>query len=302
MRVLIIEDHPADRQLIRALLRTALDPVDIVEAGSLREASARLATGGLDLVLLDLNLPDSTDIETVRRVVHAAPDLPVVVLTGEDDEKRGLEAIAHGAQDYLAKDHLLLQHTGLEAVLLRRAARHAIERHRLRRESRYDPLTGVFNRRGLTEALDREADRCLRADEPLCALLVDCDDFKSINQRYGYNGGDDLLKMVAHCGLGTLRPSDIVARFGGDEFVALLPGLSCADAQSVAERLCACVAEHAARWEVTVSVGVVRVDLRHARLDDIVAAAQRGLRTAKRLGKNQASVAPAEQVAPPAVA
>lgn len=292
MRVLVVEDHAVDQQLICALLRCALPDVRLTEAGSLQGALRHVGAQIFDLVVLDLNLPDSLGIDTVRRMVHAVPDLPVVVLTGDIDEDLGLEAIAHGAQDFLAKAHLLVQRTGLERVLLRRVVRHAVERHRLRRESRFDPLTGVHNRRGLIEVLDREVERCARTNQPICALLIDCDDFKTVNDQFGYDSGDRLLKTIARCALATIRPSDVVARYGGDEFVILLPGLALDDAQGVAERLRRSVARHGVAWSATISIGVIEVDPAHPELRAIIEGAQGGLRDAKTSGKNVVSLAP----------
>lgn len=298
MRVLVVEDHRADLRLICSLLRAALDEVQISEATSLAEAFEQIGATLFDLVVLDLNLPDSLGVDTIRRLVHFAPDLPIVSLTGVPDESIGLEAIANGAQDFIAKDHLLLQHTGLEPVLLRRVVRHAIERHRLRRESRYDLLTGVYNRRGLIEALTHQAARCERSAQPICALLIDCDDFKSINDRFGYASGDQLLKTIARCGLATVRPSDVIARYGGDEFVMLLPGLSPEDARGVGERLRRSVARHGAAWDATISIGVFSIDPTEADLRTLVDGAERGLRDAKTSGKNVVSLAPRPQGPP----
>lgn len=292
MRVLVVDDHRADLRMICTLLRYALPDIVLSEAENLKEAFAAIEQQIFDLMVLDLNLPDSSGVDTVRRAVHRVPDLPIVVLTGEVDEHHGLEAIAHGAQDFLAKDHLLLHQTGLEGVLIRRVIRHAIERHRLRRESRYDPLTGVYNRRGLVEAVKRASANAAKTGQPICALLIDCDDFKSVNDRFGYDSGDRLLKTIARCGLATVRPSDIVARYGGDEFFMLLPGLTLEDAQGVAERLRRSVARHGAPWAATISIGVMQVDPSRSGLSAIIECAEGGLRDAKTSGKNVVSLAP----------
>lgn len=288
MHILIVDDIAVDRLLMVDLARRAFDgAVQTTEAASLAELDEAVKDATIDAVLLDLNLPDASDLDVVRFMRHAAPHLPVVVMTSTVDEELGLSAIAHGAQDFLAKTHVMVHRSGLEAVMLRRTVRHAIERHRLRHESRYDVLTGVLNRRGLIEALEREVDRALRSDTGLCCLLLDCDDFKRVNDTWGYHAGDQVLQMVARCAQAATRPSDVVARHGGDEFLVLLPDISIDRAQSASRRLCEVIAQQGQQWGATVSVGVAVVELSLAAVDQVIKRAQAGLRRAKRAGKNQ---------------
>ncbi len=142
VRTLIVEDNPGDVDLIREML-TAGGPVsfEIESAPCLSEALARLAGGGIDVLLIDLGLPDSRGLETFRTLQEAAPDLPAIVLTGNDDEEAAITAVREGAQDYLIKGQI-------ESSLLMRAVRYAVERNRVEAalhesESRYRML---FNR------------------------------------------------------------------------------------------------------------------------------------------------------------
>lgn len=144
IRVLLVEDNPGDARLIREMLREARDAFALHTTGTLREALDALHTQPFDVVLLDLSLPDSFGVETVQTACAAAPDLPIVVLTGFNDEQSGLQAVQAGAQDYLLKGET-------SSYILSRAIRYALERHRaevaLRRsEEEYRSLINdVFN-------------------------------------------------------------------------------------------------------------------------------------------------------------
>ena len=122
IRVLLLEDDPADAKLVERMLRRVTRPPFSVETtGRLAQAAQRLALGGIDVVLADLSLPDSSGRSTLTALPAAAPDLPVVVLTGNDDDSQAIEALKHGAQDYLVKG------SG-DGPMLARVVRYAIER------------------------------------------------------------------------------------------------------------------------------------------------------------------------------
>src|SRR5438045_8197856 len=121
IRVLLVEDNQGDARLIQELLRDAgANQVTLVHADLLSTGLACIAEGGITAVLLDLSLPDSHGLDTLSRVYSQAPRVPILVLTGHDDEALGLEAVQSGAQDYLIKGQI-------DAQLLVRAIRYAIE-------------------------------------------------------------------------------------------------------------------------------------------------------------------------------
>jgi two-component system CheB/CheR fusion protein len=161
-----------------------------------------------------------------------------------------------------------------------------------------DPLTGVLNRRGLEHRLDGELDRFRRTGVPLATLMIDCDDFKQINDRLGHGAGDAVLATVAGRLRDALRPEDVVARVGGDEFVALLPGANEAEAAQVAERLRLAVAARAVASTIveirtTVSVAIAVADPEVRSLEDLMARARFALRHSKVKGKNRVTNASA---------
>lgn len=155
-----------------------------------------------------------------------------------------------------------------------------------------DPLTGVLNRRGLEQILKVEIDRVRRTGVPLAALMLDCDDFKGVNDRLGHGAGDAVLTAVARRLEGELRPEDSIARVGGDEFMVLLPEVSEAQAAAIAERLRLAVAAQplAVSHEdltVTVSMAIAMADARVEHVEDLMARARFALKTSKGRGKNR---------------
>jgi phosphoserine phosphatase RsbU/P len=155
VRILLVEDNPGDARLIREQLREAESfALEIVACGRLSEAREHLASGSFDLILLDLSLPDAHGIDTVRKTLATAPEIPIVVMTGLDDERVAIQAMQAGAQDYLVKGRT-------EAALLLRAVRYAMERKRLDRE-RLALLRREQEARATAEAAVRGRDQVLR--------------------------------------------------------------------------------------------------------------------------------------------
>jgi signal transduction histidine kinase len=169
-RILLVEDNPGDARLIRETLREAESlPFQLTHADRLAAAEERLAAEAYDVVLLDLSLPDAHGLETVRRTLAAGAEVPIIVLTGLDDEATAVAAVQAGAQDYLAKGRL-------DGTLLARAIRYAMERKRLERE-RVELLRSEREARATAEAAVRARDDVLRVvshdlGNSLSAVLV----------------------------------------------------------------------------------------------------------------------------------
>jgi diguanylate cyclase (GGDEF)-like protein len=217
--VLLIEDNPGDVRLIREMIAEDPDaPFELHYADRLAHGLEFLASRPAGLVLLDLSLPDSLGLETFARVYAQSPDVPIIVLTGNDDATVALKAVQGGAQDYLVKGKL-------DRELLVRSMQYSIERKRyqvqIEHQAHYDALTGLPNRTLLHDRL-RQAVFAQRHVRAIAVVFLDLDHFKFINDSLGHRAGDELLKQMAERLRLVLRDGDTVARIGGDEFVLIL--------------------------------------------------------------------------------
>lgn len=222
MQLLLIEDDASDAALVQhGLNGTCPGEFHIHHANSLEAALPKLSTHHFDVALLDLSLPASSDLEALKNLHNAAPPLPVVILTGRDDEALALSSLQCGAQDYLVKER-----AGGEEI--KRAIRYAIERKRfednLVKLANYDALTGLINRSLFESRLTLALARVRRSGHAVAVLFLDLDGFKQVNDQFGHEAGDQLLKGVAERLVHSLRESDTIARFGGDEFAVLIEG------------------------------------------------------------------------------
>lgn len=221
VKLLHVEDDSTDAMLMQELLLESAGGhrFDVVHVGSLGKALSHLRRQGCDAVLLDLNLPDAHGLSNVAAIKDENPDLPVVVLSGMDDDSLAMRAVDAGAQDYLVKGHgdgKVLQ-LAIHTSIKRKAAERA-----LFKLANYDELTGILNRRHFQTYLERAITRARRADRHEILMFLDLDDFKRINDTHGHLVGNMVLKETAGRIQKSLRASDIVARYGGDEFVILL--------------------------------------------------------------------------------
>ena len=160
-------------------------------------------------------------------------------------------------------------------------------------QARRDALTDAYNRRAFIEFGDMEWSRSVRHDYPLAVLSVDIDHFKNFNDQYGHQTGDAALVQVSKVAHAALRADDIWCRYGGEEFIALLPNTTCEQAMAVAERLRLAVANTTIASPrgplgVSVSIGVAERSVNHVRLSDVLAASDAALYKAKAAGRNRA--------------
>lgn len=233
-RLLLVEDNPADARLVRELLRDCRGVFEVVHAGRLELALELATTQPVDVVLLDLTLPDSSGLETVRRACAAAPDLPIVVMTGIEDEDTALRAVAEGAQDYLVKGEI-------DPPLLQRSLAYAIERkafaRQLRHHALHDVPTGLPNRRLLLERLEAAALRHERQGTRFAVISISLDNLRAIHTSYGLALGDRWTSTVVERLLGLLQRGDTLARVGPEHLIALVEVDDPADALRLAVRI-----------------------------------------------------------------
>lgn len=259
LRLLLVEDNPGDALLLRIALEEAQGgPPHLEDTGRLGAALDRLAEERFDALLLDLSLPDAHGLETVTLARQAAPDVPIIVLTGLDDQEVALRAVQEGAQDYLVKGEV----TG---GLLMRSIRYAIERHRLQAQiealTLVDDLSGIYNRRGFMTLAEQQLRIAARQARGVALLYADLDGMKQVNDVYGHSEGDRAIVETSRILLSTFRSSDVIARLGGDEFVVLAFDVKAGDAAHLTRRLHEAVRARNARrpdsYPLSISVGVV---------------------------------------------
>lgn len=281
-RVLLVEDNPGDARLVRESLNDGLPGQFTVQvAESLTQAleTLRTAADEVDVVLLDLSLPDSQGLETYRAVHAMAAPVPILVLSGLNDESIALKAVNEGAQDFLRKARV-------DGEVLPRAIRYAIERHRMLEQVRQlaiaDELTGLVNRRGFMLLAEYQRSLADRKGTSLCVIFLDIDHFKRTNDQFGHDEGDRALRELAGILLRTFRRSDVVARLGGDEFIVLMADINGDGLRTVLDRVEKNVRafnqEARFPWHLSISLGVARSDpAKPATLEALMAAADQAM-------------------------
>jgi diguanylate cyclase (GGDEF)-like protein len=273
--------------------------VETVEDGQL--AIEAVGRGGVDLVLLDVMMPKMSGLETCRVVKSMQRDafLPVVLITVKSDTASRVEGLKIGADDYVCKpfdEHEFLAR--IDAMLrIKKLHDHVSQvRSRLEQLSLHDELTGLYNYRYLHTRLSEEFKRAERYHEPLACMVIDIDRLKEHNEAAGREAGDRIVKEVADAIRRAVREIDVVARFGGDEFLVALPSTHFAGSVTVAERLFREVAgipsaDPSAPRRATTSIGVALYPSRDVRTKDaLLRAADTALRQAKRDGGNRICV------------
>jgi diguanylate cyclase (GGDEF)-like protein len=281
LRVLMVEDSAADGRLVVELLREAGVDWAVERVERVRDAATYVQRHRVDCVLLDLGVLDADGLEGLRQLVAVDGELPVVVLTRRDDDVLSTEALRHGAQDYLSK-------RDLAPLMLARSVRYAIERKATELQivhlAQHDALTGLANRALLLERLEQALARGLGVG----TLYADVDNLKLVNDSLGHPAGDKLLMTVARRLQEVVRPSDTVARFGGDEFAIVCPGLD--DPHDLARRImseaCEPVVLGSRVYVPSLSMGIALCGPGNGHtVESALAAADLALYVAKRRGK-----------------
>lgn len=299
--ILVIDDEESTRKAVIHHMSTLAMRVAQAESGSRALEVAVEKASTLDCILLDVAIP-GTDSWEVLRQLRADPDtasIPVLLLTeGPPSEAETLRMLEQGVLDHIAKP--------LAGMLLCAKVRLVCERSRTQRELKnklqfalenaaHDPLTGLFNRRYFERRLREECAHAKRHRRPFAIVMVDLDHFKLVNDTYGHEDGDRVLRHISEVIQAQLREDDVSCRYGGEEFVLLLRGTTGPAARVVANRLRANLAAQPLPLgpknelrHVTFSGGVAAADDRNAyNADDIVSRADAALYRAKKAGRNR---------------
>ena len=285
-RILVVEDSVEQAEFYSAILRDAgmrtnmvTDPLRLVEA---------LNDFNPELVLMDMYLPDCTGDELAQVIRQNASfmSLPIVFLSVEQDFDRQLRAMFRGGDEFLTKP-ITPQHLALVATS-------RVERYReLRVLMLHDSLTGLVNHSRLQQQLEIESARALRQHQSLSLAMIDIDHFKEVNDRHGHQTGDRVLKNLARFLRQRLRASDVIGRYGGEEFAVILADTTGEVAEEVINSLRRDFAAipHETGSEamtVTFSAGIASLP-DHASVRELILAADQALYRAKSSGRNQVS-------------
>lgn len=328
MRILVVEDDLDQRDLIKETLEDHFGKETVTCAAAGHEVLGwDLAT--FDVILTDFNLPDITGMEFLKAIFQRC-DKPVIVVTGENVRQTAAEAIRAGAYDYIVKagDYLftipLVVEKNFEAWKVKQenkrlheqqaqAAREISIKNQQLRESLQkleqmaatDPLTGLYNRRHFGDVIERYFAEASRYNKDLACIMCDLDGYKKLNDTMGHQFGDKILQVTAKIITWNLRVMDVAARYGGDEFVILLPHASSDLARNVGERIHSQFVFQMksivpSELSLTMSMGISSV-LHNKVLssDQLVALADEALYEAKHKGKNQTIISDKVRTTPP---
>jgi len=298
-KVLIIDDEQANIRLLEAILKPAAYNTISVDNGM--EGIELAQTETPDIILLDIMMPDldGYQVTTKLKADPLTRNIPIVLITAlesVDDKIRGIES---GADDFLSKPV-----NSCELLARMRAVRQRME-IQLQMENRVreatlqaitDPLTGLYNRQYMKHDMERHMLRARRYEQPMSLFFIDVDNFKHINDTHGHASGDNVLKQLSRCFKGSLRGSDMIARYGGDEFIAILPGTNHEAAMCVAEKLRLEVTklnfDMSGGCKVTISIGLTEMG-QDEDFKKMIERADMALYQAKSAGRNRvASIYP----------
>lgn len=286
MNILIVEDDRELGEVISTGLQTVDTRYSIEVTRSLQDGVRAALTDPLpDVALVDLQLGDADGTLAPLALQAERPDMAIVVLTGNESEQTAVKLLREGIQDYLIKGDATFPE-------MSRVLNYAVQRHAasqvLRRAARTDPLTELLNRDGLEHAFEYAVERAARTKSRFACAVIDLDDFKQVNDRWGHAAGDEVLKVIAKRLINSVRSLDAVARVGGDEFTVLLNGLTEGDdLDAIAAKLLRVFARPVHYEDVEIdaagTIGIVMASPEHGDPWELMKAADRRMYSTKRL-------------------
>ncbi|MDD5296600.1 MAG: diguanylate cyclase [Rhodocyclaceae bacterium] len=308
LKVLVVDDDPVMRALVRTVV--VREGHEVFEAKNGKEGLDRALDLQPHMMIVDWLMPELDGMALTRalRQTRAGRGIYVLVLTSLEDDERLIEAFENDVDDYLAKplkqrvlaarlragQRVVRLHQEIERdreEIRHFAAELAVSNRRLQEAALTDSLTGLPNRRFAMDRLQQEWATSLRTDRPLACLVIDLDEFKAINDTYGHDVGDVVLRQAALALKLGLREQDVLCRMGGDEFLAICPGSSLEQMLICAERVRlavhdAPVSNGRLSLKITVSIGAAVRQPSMESLDALIKRADQSLYLAKERGRN----------------
>lgn len=297
VNILYIEDSIDDYNRIKDFLSRE-EHISLLHASTIQKGLSLIRQKDrhrIDVIFMDFILEDGTGFELLEQLGADNLQIPIVVITGQSDASVSARLIQSGACDYLTK-------AGLSAESVSRAISNALEKSRLTKDlvrmqarlvetATRDTLTGLYNSRYFRESLTTEFERANRYETNLSLLMIDIDHFKSINDTYGHQTGDKVLSDVAKIFSRCTRKSDIICRYGGEEFTIIVPETDEEGARVTGEKIRLMIEGKEfitsnAQLRVTVSIGVATNENIKTE-EDLLKAADEAMYRAKNSGRNQ---------------
>ena len=309
LRVLLVEDNDAARKAMTDLLNNFFDNIITAEDGAV--GLQKFKSGNFDLIVTDINMPNMNGLEMIKEMRKHNATIPIIILTAFQEPKYLLESIKYSIDAYIVKPINLeeLQKTinKISETLHSFKKNRDYEKHlktlvslktqELQELSNRDPMTNLYNRRYFNDIANTLLKLAKRHDEDLAVLMIDIDRFKVINDNYGHLTGDEVLKTTANLLLNATRESDITIRFGGEEFVLLLPNTNLQGAIAIAQKIRISIEKQEIQTKkediikYTLSIGIAQYDSSSDKdIDDIIHRSDEALYEAKRSGRNKVVV------------
>ena len=295
LKILIVEDSREDREVYRRHLKKGFEGSNfcIIESETGQEGAQRCKEENPDCILLDYLLPDMDGLEFLSLLKEKGYPGAVIMLTGQGNESVAVDAMKGGAQDYLIKENFLSE-------ALHSAITKAVDNNRLDEAKKWktqalvDPLTKVLNRNAYNLTLEQTLRDFRRYQDPTVLIVADIDYFKKLNDNHGHKAGDGVLHSVAASLNHTVRASDSVFRYGGEEFVILLKKCSLNQGDNVAEKIRKRVEENFSlekgqKLFVTISLGLTAFKENDTE-DSVFQRADQALFKAKSNGRNRVEI------------
>ncbi len=293
-RVLVVDDETIMQDVMRDILSHSGYEVDIAENG--QRALGMIEAGEYALVFADIRMPIMDGMTFLRKARNTKPELNIIMMTGYASVDVAVEAMKLGAYDFITKP-FNLEHIRIvtaRAIEQQNLRQKAAEGERYKKLSLTDGLTELWNHRHFYELLDMEASRSERKGHYFSVLMIDVDDFKTYNDTLGHTDGDNALRFLAWLLKHHARMSDMVCRYGGEEFVIILTETNSSEGKMAAERFRQIVEEtEFERQDVfpdgnlTISLGLATFPDDSHSGDELVKKADTALYEAKRMGKNR---------------
>lgn len=296
MKILLVEDEHISRQMVKKILLKAGH--EVVEAADGQEAWELFQREPFQFVITDWMMPrlDGPSLVQHIRSSDQKSYTYIVLLTAMDDKDNVVSGLESGADEYLTKpfnNKELIARVASGIRILNLEEQLIQARQQMEQLALHDGLTGLLNRRTIEEYAEAEFDQASRKKRPLSVVLLDVDHFKSVNDKYGHKFGDHTLRRVAQLLTGDLRKYDRVGRWGGEEFILILPETQLQDAIMVAERLRSRIAEmklsleNGKQFSVQISLGVACATGEFPSLQKLIDAADQAMYGAKQTGRNR---------------